>query len=993
MKTLHADLTAAQKAATRRPAVSVKAIDKLGGVSRLRWDSLLLYDAIPGDWYNAAWRNRIKVTLASASLADFPSLITANQMTPTFWLCVMSTGADIVACAADGVTKLKRELVPGSFDVAAQTMELYVKTPLNATTIYIYYNNPLGAETNDLDAWDANFATVNHLNDNPDNATTQDSTTNNRDGVKGGAATPEEVAGAFTGSKAQDFDGGNEYISVGAAGDFNFPTGDFTWSGLVYRDNLSALHILVDSGASNVNGYRIWMQTNGLLYIQTFQAGAADAAQSTAVFAAGAWMHWAITRTGTTYHFYKNGQDVTSDGTAANPVTAPTKVTILGRSSASLTGKMDEVRCSASVRSAAWLLAEYNSLLNNAAFATGADDGCITPGFGEANEVVTCITSDGVLIRAVSLCDEETPIQISRCTNPPTGLHDAIWYSLPGCPTKPFGIGIACYGQHVFIFYGDGDDFTPYVIESTDSGTTWGAPAAFAAGAGFFGGDMDHYAAAFEDADNAVLITLDTDAEPWLATWDSVGGWSAITNISATLGGLTSMNSVAVRYNATIAKYEVFLSRGEWMRIYTYDRTTDTWDADYITLFAASTAAKVYHISTAPLFYAWSRDLPSFNYSTVLLCRQLYDDTHPTDLTVEPNPVFATSSGFNAIFQLVTDGAGKHYFITPGTVRYAVEGSELDLSACVLRCKASHAATGKAVLLLDNADGTISTSLLRGMRLTIQYGMNTASGIRYSDAQTEYYITNVKHKVTRNRRTAEVTACNAWLLLSAYAASEPIVWAATATYANIIKAVLARAGLKITEPSAGGDLYDTYAAAYELNAGQTGEDVVSYLLNRITELLRMEPLGIAHLLTNTSTDAAVYTYGTDHNVIDCLPQAQSEKVNHIRVTGPGEKFAETFDADEAESMNSRHTIIEESTLDTVAKLKELADARLRKVNIHTPREKVTVPMNCGQELYDVVSITHAATGLSAALRRVIDFEQELDFEKGIYNTTIITGDV
>jgi hypothetical protein len=610
------------------------------------------------------------------------------------------------------------------------------------------------------------------------------------------------------------------------------------------------------------------------------------------------------------------------------------------------------------------------------------------------NQIASCITSTGVLIRAISTGDCVTPIMISRCTNPPAGLSTATWSALPGSSTAPFGLGMCCFGQHVFIFYGNGDDNTPYVIESTNSGATWGAPAAFAAGAGFFGADMDYYAAAFEDADNAMLIAIDADSfEPWQAFWNVDDGWLALTNISADLGGIDSLNSVAVRYNSTIEKLEVFLSNGAWLRIYTYDNDPDTWDADYITLFEATTAAANYHVSAAPLFYAWSRTLPLFNYSTILLARQMYNNTHPIDLTTEPNPVFATGTGYYYKFNIITDGAGKHYLITPAAVYYAIEGSELDLSSRVIRCKASHAATGKAVLLLDNADGAISTSLLRGMRLTIQYGMVTTSGIKYSDAQTEYYITNVKHKVTRNRRTVEVTACNAWLLLSAYAASEPITWAATATYANIFKAILARAGLKITEPSAGCDLYDTYAAAYQLNAGQTGENIVSYLLNRITELCRMEPLGIAHLLTNASTDAAAYTYGTDHNVIDCVPQQQSEKTNHIRASGPGELFAETFDADETEGMNSRHTIIEESTLNTVAKLKALADARLRKINIHTPREKVIVPMNCGQELYDVISITHAATGLSAALRRVIDFEQELDFEKSIYNTTIITGDV
>jgi hypothetical protein len=33
--------------------------------------------------------------------------------------------------------------------------------------------------------------------------------------------------------------------------------------------------------------------------------------------------------------------------------------------------------------------------------------------------------------------------------------------------------------------------------------------------------------------------------------------------------------------------------------------------------------------------------------------------------------------------------------------------------------------------------------------------------------------------------------------------------------------------------------------------------------------------------------------------------------------------------------------------------------------------EITTPVNCGQELYDVVEVTDAAAGLSAAKRRVL----------------------
>jgi hypothetical protein len=50
---------------------------------------------------------------------------------------------------------------------------------------------------------------------------------------------------------------------------------------------------------------------------------------------------------------------------------------------------------------------------------------------------------------------------------------------------------------------------------------------------------------------------------------------------------------------------------------------------------------------------------------------------------------------------------------------------------------------------------------------------------------------------------------------------------------------------------------------------------------------------------------------------------------------------------------------------------ERADALQRKVALGEEGGEVLVPVNCGQELYDVVSITDAAAGLSTARRRVL----------------------
>jgi len=165
------------------------------------------------EWYNTSWIYRIEVTLdndkaGNATQTDFPIVLTENNVPALFWDGVESDGTDVVVTSADGTTKLKRELVAGSWSVASETMELHVKIPSYShtadTIIYLYYGNSAGAETNDTDTWDSDFEFVSHMNDY--NSATQifDSTVNANHGTKGATTqAPTEVAGEI--GKAQQF--------------------------------------------------------------------------------------------------------------------------------------------------------------------------------------------------------------------------------------------------------------------------------------------------------------------------------------------------------------------------------------------------------------------------------------------------------------------------------------------------------------------------------------------------------------------------------------------------------------------------------------------------------------------------------------------------------------------------------------------------------------------------------------------------------------------
>lgn len=341
-------------------------------------------------------KGRVIVTLAAASQAGFPSLITSNQMTDRFWKFVSATGADIYCTTTAGV-KLKRELV--SIDKTAETMELYVRTPESATTIYLYYGDYSLTETNDLDTWNASYVGCWHMNDNPDTSTIQDSTVSNIDGTKRGAGTPAETTGAFTGDKAQDFDGAADYITL-AAGLEALLNNDQqgTISFVVERDAVAANQYIFNyTDIADSNRFSAIYLSNGnkLVWIYRNNTNTAGddymslTGNTTLLSATSTFYHCAVTSDGSTTKIYVNGilQAVTTSGNNIGQwfgdMVAPTAnyTSLLGKQQWSggsanyHKGLISEFRInSGTARPVAWLLAEYNSLLNNAAFATGAED-------------------------------------------------------------------------------------------------------------------------------------------------------------------------------------------------------------------------------------------------------------------------------------------------------------------------------------------------------------------------------------------------------------------------------------------------------------------------------------------------------------------------------------------------------------------------------------------------------------------------------------------
>jgi hypothetical protein len=85
--------------------------------------------------------------------------------------------------------------------------------------------------------------------------------------------------------------------------------------------------------------------------------------------------------------------------------------------------------------------------------------------------------------------------------------------------------------------------------------------------------------------------------------------------------------------------------------------------------------------------------------------------------------------------------------------------------------------------------------------------------------------------------------------------------------------------------------------------------------------------------------------------------------------------------------------VADKNLETAAGAHDRSLAVLRKAEIEAAAGAISVPVNCGQQLYDVVDVTDASAGLAAAGRRVIGMTLVYRPQRGEYRQRLELGGV
>jgi hypothetical protein len=271
-----------------------------------------------------------------------------------------------------------------------------------------------------------------------------------------------------------------------------------------------------------------------------------------------------------------------------------------------------------------------------------------------------------------------------------------------------------------------------------------------------------------------------------------------------------------------------------------------------------------------------------------------------------------------------------------------------------------------------------------------QQGPETAGSLSFALEAMEYISAGGKSSLVLH-------AVDGWTRLRNWSSRSEYRWNASAAEASvrqILAFVLARAGLRLETVSESAAIGNG-CPDFSIHAGDPGDAVVRDLLSLVSDVLFIEG-NTGWLVDPRTSDAAVYAYGAGHFLFEGKFKQQAWGVNRAQVEGfdPGTEtmvLADAFVWGEIERLHDRLVRVRDTNTGSVADAETRGEALLRHAEIEAGGGWILVPVNCGQQMYDVIEVTDEGAGLSSAKRRVIALGLTFNPSRGKYEQRITLG--
>ena len=341
-----------------------------------------------------------------------------------------------------------------------------------------------------------------------------------------------------------------------------------------------------------------------------------------------------------------------------------------------------------------------------------------------------------------------------------------------------------------------------------------------------------------------------------------------------------------------------------------------------------------------------------------------------------------------------------------GVWRAELNPQSLDLSADVLSLREELTPTqGGLNVELRNDDGRYAApgegdlSVLDiGGQLEFSPGYVTAQGNEVSPGLA-FTLDSYEHTSAGGQASLVLQAADGWSLIGGWRARHQFRWnkqSEQMSVGQILAFVLGRVGLRLEVKSQSAVLTGYYPD-FTINPGNSGDTVIQRLLSFVPDVLFIEG-NTVYVVNPLSADGSGYAYGVSHSIVEGRYREVGWGLNRVQVEGydPTQDepiVVDAFSWGQIDRLYDRLGQVEDKNLDTVARAEQRGEAYLRQAEMESVDGAILTPVNCGQQLYDVVDITDNRAGLTAAKRRVIGLTLVYRPRRGEYQQRLILGGV
>jgi hypothetical protein len=573
--------------------------------------------------------------------------------------------------------------------------------------------------------------------------------------------------------------------------------------------------------------------------------------------------------------------------------------------------------------------------------------------------------ADGSLLRL--RVDPAGPTLYYQRTAAPDDQSDFSGWTSLGSVTDA-GVALTANGSDVLRAYvvSNGSDIK--VEGSSNNGASFGSTVTAATLA-----NVVWLTAALKSNGDAVLIYADATTvyavRRTTGTWGTPAAWSHSAN---SIDGVTM--ALFGDFHVAIAGTDTNDNPRLWTAVYGdgVSRAAGTWsvlsnvaeaeDGSDVTFLAPFLA----YVDTARLFFVEA-------YAGTVSYSQPQWTWFPSGQSFEANawrePV---PFDFSNAFGTAIAGIGSYAWLsTPdGVWRAALATSETELTDDVLELSLETRHTSGGVkIVLRNDDGRYNdlpngafSVIQHDAQVEVELGFVTTQDEEVSAPGLKYWLDSWEHTSAGGEATLVLHASNTWSLIERWRARRQHTWqAGDKAISQILSFVVGRAGVELIHTGIS-FVATNHEPDFTIHPGESGLQAVRRLLAMASDSILMSN-AIAQLFESEAADTSGYEYGTDHPILHARYESPALDRNRFQVFGD-DLLAQEYDWPGIEDQFDNVRQVFDLTLTTQTNVEDRAAIALRQETLTVSRGELVTPVNCGQDVYDVVSVTDSAAGLS-----------------------------